>query len=302
MDIVCTLFEKHYDYGVGALCNSLVASKFNGLIIIGYKKKLPFWYTQLSYISKDLYQLTKDVQIKFINLDHINYHLGYFKATFLLDCINFYPNFKAIYYFDPDICLKANWNFFQQWVSNGAALCVDNCFTYIHENHPWRKEWKNLFPLKETLNISTYYINSGFIGVNSKQTELLRLWQEAVLAYQKAGKNMMDFDKEFISGLKGDQDLLNAALMYFEHDYTSIIGKEAMGFEDPKYIMGHSVSSIKPWKKNFLSAFFKTGLAPTFAEKLYFKHIESPIKLFGDFKLNLKLLNLKFSILFNRLF
>ena len=301
MDFICTLYEKHYDYGVGALCNSLAAANFEGTIVIGYKQKLPFWLPQLKQSTKNRYALNEKISIEFVCLDHIDYHLGYYKAKFMLECIHFYSKLETISYFDPDIVLKADWFFFRNWIATGVALAADNCYTFLHINHPWRRDWRLLFPEKTVVSKPECYINSGFIGLKKADQEILMLWQEAIQNYSRPGGSLQSFERDAKSSLKGDQDLLNAALMFFPYEKLSIIGKEAMGFESPNYIMGHAISGIKPWRRNYLKELVLLGSKPSFTDKLFFLSCNYPIKLFSDIRLRLKKLNLVFANILGRI-
>lgn len=300
MDIVCTLYEKHYDYGVGALCNSLVNSDFEGIIMVGYKGNLPFWLSQTKKINSNTYEINEKITLQLISLAHIEIHFGYYKPQFILDCYQLNPNFNSICYFDPDICLDAPWSFIKGWISCGVALATDNCYTYLHHNHPWRKQWIALFKDREIIHRPEFYINSGFIGLKSDDLALMKLWKEAITIYQNNGGDVLSFDKNSLSGLKGDQDLLNAALMYYSGNRLSVIGKEAMGFEQPSYIMGHAVNSIKPWKNNFIKNLILQNIKPSYAEKLFFKNCIGKIILFSKLKFYLKYTNIKISSLLGR--
>lgn len=301
MDFVCTLYEKHYDYGVGALCNSLVAANFEGKIIIGYKQKLPFWLNQLQQGPNKTYLLSKKINIELVNLDHIEYHLGYYKAQFMIECINQNRELETISYFDPDITIKANWLFFKKWITAGVALAADNCYPFFHINHPWRRDWDSLFPEKEVISKPECYVNSGFIGLRKTDREILMLWQEAIHQYQLNKGNLYSFERNAESSLKGDQDLLNAALMYFPYEKLSVIGMEAMGFKPPHYIMGHAISGTKPWKKNYLKELIVTGHKPSFAEKIFFINALNPIKIFTKISFVKKKINLALATILGRI-
>lgn len=300
MDFVCTLYEKHYDYGVSVLCNSLAKCGFKGQIIIGYKLKLPFWIKQLKKTKDDEYFLNDDIQLTFICLDEVNYHLGYYKSKFILYCLDHYPSLITVSYFDPDITVKATWAFFKKWINEGVALASDNCYPFLHINHPWRKDWKMLFPEKKIISSPEFYVNSGFIGLRNSDRELLELWDEAINFYQNKQGDVNSFERDAESGLKGDQDLLNAALMFFPYDRLSVIGKEAMGFVQPSYIMGHAINGTKPWKRRFTFDLLCKNISPSFAEKLYFENSTYPIKVFSNTKRSLKIIDIKLAAALNR--
>ena len=293
MDFICTLYEKHYDYGVGALYNSLVKVNFKGKIIIGYKDNLPFWIPQLTMISLNVYRLNIYIELVFIQLDHIKIHFAYYKPQFILDCIEQNSELETICYFDPDITLKAERKYFNNWINTGIALATDNCYPFLHVNHPWRKEWELLFSNSKIISKPECYVNSGFIGLKKSEEKIIKLWLEASKAHIKMGGNQVSFERNPEKGVKTDQDLLNAALMYYPYHKLSIIGREAMGFEPPNYIMGHAISGTKPWKKNFtIDALIKSE-KPSFSEKIFFDNTNYPIKLYRGLILKIK----KFDIL-----
>lgn len=300
MDIVCTLFEKHYDYGVGVLSNSLAKNGFKGKIVVGYKGRQPFWINQLQQTGQNEYQIYNDINILFICLDHISYHLGYYKSSFILHCLKEFPETETISYFDPDITVQAKWSFFKKWINAGVALATDNCYPFLHLNHPWRTDWKALFPKKNIISFPECYLNSGFIGIKKSDREVVELWHDALNSYISAGGNIHAFERNAESGLKGDQDLLNAALMYFPYDRLSIIGQEAMGFIQPSYIMGHAIGGTKPWRRNFIIDLIKKNISPSYAEKLYFTNCLSPIRIFSTTTYKLKLIDLKIASVLNR--
>lgn len=300
MDCVCTFYEKHYDFGVAALCNSLSKSGFKGKIIIGYKLNLPFWIRQLKKVEKSIYILNDNIKLNFICLDEVPYHLGYHKAKFISYCLDNYPEIDTISYFDPDITIKAKWNFFKRWINAGVALASDNCYPFLHSNHPWRQDWINLFPNKTIISYPEFYINSGFIGLKRNDEQLIKIWDKAIEIYKNEGGEIFSFERNAEEGLKGDQDLLNAALMYFPADRISVIGREAMGFIQPSYIMGHAINGVKPWKRSYVYDFLLNNTLPSFAEKLYFDNCTFPIKIFTNFKRKLKIVDLKIASALNR--
>jgi hypothetical protein len=173
-EIIVTLSERRYHYGVAALINSLVKAHFKGLLIVGYRGALPQWLRSLRE-EESKYIVNEHLTIKFILLD-VGMHFGYYKP-FLLKEVLGYPNIRTVYYFDPDIVVVAPWQFISSWANMGAvALCTDNAFPFVHRNHPWRSEWKKLALNANIIGedaVLDHYINSGFIGIAKNQEVLL---------------------------------------------------------------------------------------------------------------------------------
>jgi hypothetical protein len=301
-EVIVTLSEKRYHYGVAALINSLVKAGFKGLFVVGYKGELPFWLNQLKRQESE-YIINEYFTLKFVLLD-VPMHFGYYKP-FLLKEVLGYPLTETAYYFDPDIVVVAPWQFISSWSNSGAvALCMDNAFPFVHRNHPWRKEWKKLAKdagVDGEENDINFYINSGFIGVNKYQAELLDRWISLTHQYSKEGGNIQMFEKDGHRAYKGDQDLLNAAMTVSADINMSIIGTEGMGFAYPHYLMLHAVESTKPWDNNFIKETVLRGKRPTGAAKGFVNNCSYPIQVYSPFKLQLKKLNVKIASALSRI-
>lgn len=298
MDIVTTLFEGHYDKGVAALVNSLVQSSFKGKICIGYRGSLPTWINQLQKTDKG-YSVSDGVLVEFILLD-IDMHFGYYKPSFMKKVIKENPRVSNIYYFDPDIVVTAPWQFISSWTNIGVAVCLDNCFPFVHQNHPWRKEWQKLADNKAKCELN-YYVNSGFIGIQKDSFILLSRWIVFTERYKANHGDLSLFEKDGFRAFKGDQDLLNASMTISSDLTFSIIGTEGMGFTDPAYLMAHAVESVKPWKNNFIKQMIVKGHKPSMAAKLFFNYCQSPIEIYTKSELKLKKSNIKLASILGRI-
>lgn len=297
MDIVTTLFEGHYEKGVGALVNSLVQSSFKGKICIGYRGSLPSWIGQLEKTDKG-YKVCDDVHLVFILLD-VEMHFGYYKPSFLKKMVEENPNVTNIYYFDPDIVVNAPWEFISSWTNNGVSLCLDNCFPFVHHNHPWRKEWQKLADNMSKCELD-YYVNSGFIGIHSDSFILLDRWILLTEKYKTNNGDLSLFEKDGFRAFKGDQDLLNATMTISSDLTYSIVGREGMGFTDPTYLMAHAVESVKPWKNNFIKQVIVNGYKPSTAAKMFFNYCQYPIEIYPKSKLKIKKIDIKLASIIGR--
>ena len=299
-EIVITLFEKDYHYGVAGLANSLVSSGFKGLYLVGYKGELPSWTNQLKKISQNEFAITDDVTIKFEYLD-ITMHFGYYKPDFLKSVFLNYSGVEKVYYFDPDIVVIAPWSFYSSWVHSGVALCLDNAFPFVYHNHPWRTEWRKLAAMDNSpYNNLNYYINSGFIGITPRDMVLLDRWISLTQRYKESGGDISQFEKEGHRAYKGDQDLLNAAMTVSPEVKLSIIGAEGMGFNYPVYLMAHAVEGVKPWDAKFVKQILLNGIKPSVAAKGFFNNCQYPIMVYPKSKLRQKKLSLKIASALSR--
>jgi hypothetical protein len=303
-NVVTTLFENHYEYGVAALINSLYKADFEGLISIGYKGNLPFWINQLSSFkgNDNIYQLSEKIDLRFDELN-VDMHLGYYKPYYLKRLAQEFPEAQGWFYFDPDIVVLAKWSFYEKWIKSGVALCQDSNYTLLYWNHPWRNQWRTDFSefdkgIDKSLN---WYINSGFIGVNFENFELINRWIEVNEKYKVLGYPIHFFDKgQGIYAYKGDQDVLNAAMTLSQDLRYSIIGKEAMAFDYPAGIMVHAVTGVKPWKINYIKNAF-SGNKPTVIDESFLHFCFGPIEVYTRAELSKKTTLLKISKVINRI-
>ena len=298
MEIVTTLFEGHYEKGVGALVNSLVRSSFKGIIYIGYRGNLPEWVNQLQ--KSDLnFKIGDDVLLVFVLLD-VEMHFGYYKPSFLKRVVEENPNVTNIYYFDPDIVVNAPWSFISSWTNIGVALCLDNCFPFVHHNHPWRKEWQKLANDESKCELN-YYVNSGFIGLHKDSFILLDRWISLTGKYKANNGDLSKFEKDGHRAFKGDQDLLNAAITISSDVSFSIIGSEGMGFIGPTYLLGHAVETIKPWRNKFVKELLVKGFKPSAAAKMFFDYCQYPIEIYSKSQLRIKKTDIKLASIIGRI-
>lgn len=293
---ICTLFEKHYHYGVGGLVNSLYAHGYRGTVWAGYRGELPFWAAPLRVENEvSIYDVAEDLQIRFVLLE-TSHHFTNYKPDFMLDLWEHYcPDVEKLYYLDPDIVLKSEWRFFEEWSDYGVALCED-VNSPMHHSHPVRTMWKNFYAPKGIAldHPVDLYVNGGFVGVDKKAIGFLTLW-----------KQLQDLMAEAIGGLenafipsnrsylfhKTDQDALNMSIMGTDLP-VSIMGQEAMDIKYGGFTMSHALGSPKPWKKQFASAALR-GNRPSLADRAYWQHVESPIPLFDKKALIGKQIDLK---------
>jgi hypothetical protein len=301
-EIIVCLYYGEYHYGVAALANSLVASNFTGLIHIGYQGVLPPWVKQLRSIDESTFYITKDVIIKFEAVE-TEMNLAFYKPFFIKQTFDNLPSANKIYYFDVDIVINASWSFFSKWLDNHVCLCLDNAFEYVHDNHPWRKDWKRLANVEDNFsNPETAYVNSGFIGISRTNLHLVDKWIDLTNKFQELGGSLKVFFQDGHLSYKGDQDLLNAAITVCPAIKLSLIGKEGMGFKQPEYLMTHALSKNKPWDKNFLKHLVKYGHKPSFPEKNFFNYCKYPINLFSKNRFRIKKFDLFLASLFGRYF
>ncbi len=288
---ICTVFEKDYHYGVGALVNSLYHHGFRGIFWAGYRGNLPRWAKSLQ--AGNGYQelpIAEGCTVRFIKLE-TRKHLGFYKPDFMCQLWeNYCPDTEALFYFDPDIVNKCSWNFYENWVSRGIAICGDSWYL-VPANHPKRLVWKefaedNGFVCERELD---YHYNSGFIGVPKKYKSILTLWQKLEEVAEISGYANLEHlygDKTFhqYPYLYGDQTYLNLALMLNNYP-LSTVGPDGMDFVPGGTIMSHAtVPNIKPWRKQIIISALQ-GSSPTITDKLYWRYSQTPIQLYSTPKL-----------------
>lgn len=289
---ICTLFEGHYHYGVGALSNSLYQYGFRGSLYAGYKGNLPSWADKafanpaLGWPGATTLLVAPDFNIHFLPLT-IEYHLTNYKPNFMLRLWDGpAKDATSIAYFDPDIVVKVKWQFFENWMSHGVGLVHEIIANDMPPTHPLRKDWEKLIvtghrKVKRRLHS---YINGGFCGVHKDYIEFLHVWKEifdlgVINSQLTPGQWRHSYDRTYIFYAQ-DQDVLNIAAMCSDSP-VSEMGPEAMDFIHGGTTMSHSAGGVKPWKKKFIQLAFD-GHPPNTVDKLYWASSNSPIVCYSE--------------------
>lgn len=284
MSTICTLFEGNYHYGLAALVNSLHARGYRGEIVAGYRGPLPPW-TRPNLRGNgvgSLFDVAPGCVIHFIPLE-TRLHFNNYKPHFLLELMQQHcPDVEAFFFFDPDIVVRAEWPFFEQWVSHGIAVCED-INHYLPRNHPVRLAWKK-YALQHGLAVRQEldkFYNGGFFGVRREHADFLRAWKQLFDLRAAEGIDLSHFE---LSGFEYpylylDQDLMNLALMLTNLPVTAV-GPEGMDFQPGGYVMSHSAGDTKSWRKHFVRDALQ-GRAPSRTDKEFLKHTQEPIRIYS---------------------
>jgi hypothetical protein len=300
---ICTLFEGDYHHGVGALVNSLCKHGYRGVVWVGCRGALPPWAQPLARKDGyDEFQLSSGGVIRFVPLD-TDVHLTNYKPDFMLRIWEQEdPDVAKLFYFDPDIVIKCEWEFFEEWVEGGVALCED-INSPMPGSHPIRNAWRRFYGQKgiELTGAPDAYVNAGFIGVMREHWELLETWKRMLVALrdETGSLNQLGFGNRPYAFYNADQDVLNAALMACDIR-VSLVGKDGMDFIPGGYIMSHAVGKAKPWRKQMLRSALG-GYPPTLADKGYWQNVEAPIRVWPAAALLLRKLDLTIGSALGRL-
>ncbi|MFA5008216.1 MAG: hypothetical protein WC546_03235 [Candidatus Omnitrophota bacterium] len=299
---ICTLFEKDYHYGLAALANSLYVHNYRGIIWAGYRGLLPAWLPNKKSKEKWIeVEVAQDFIIRFVEID-TQMHFANYKPTWMLSVFNnLDANCGMLFYFDPDITVNYNWDFFSKWAASGVALCQDVNY-FMPADHPRRKEWQRFiqnkgFYIRSKLN---NYFNSGFVGLKREYIGFLIQWEKLMALIGEQGMDTGSLRKLNPSGMFTtlDQDALNIIAMITEYP-LSTVGPEGMGFIPGSFMMAHAISLPKPWdKKMALNSLIGQPLRR--ADKEYFKYTQYPIQFFSKWQLFWRKVDLKIASAINR--
>ena len=285
---ICTLVEGDYHLGLGALANSLVHHGFQGVIWVGLRGPLPPWagpskpggaWTEFA--------AAPGVVLRFVAMT-TPVHLTNFKPEFmhqvwtLLD-----PMATRLFYFDPDIVVKAPWSFFEEWTGYGVAL-VDDVNSPLPETHPRRGAWRHALSRqnRRVCRETPHYVNGGFVGLAAAERGFLDEWREAMVlvgaeiggleaSMFSFGTSRPDRQSPAYPFSKTDQDALNIAVMT-SPQAVSVMGAEGMDFRPGGWTMSHALGPEKPWRRPYVRAAL-AGRPPTPADRAYWEHAAGPI-------------------------
>jgi hypothetical protein len=299
--VVCTFYENHYHYGVAALINSLYDNGFRGHVFVGYRGGLPPWAdktydcTVISWSGSSTLKLSEDLQVHFLPVA-TKVHFTNYKPFFVLDlwekCTTLNP--PGIFYFDPDIVNKCNWQFYENWIRYGIAIVHEIVWNDMPANHPKRHQWLTIAELAGVRQVHELhsYVNAGFFGIRSNAIAFVQLWKMLIETAEKNG--LFDPSQFFQSKLDsdvlraGDQDLFNLALMCTEAPLSEF-GPEGMDFLNGGWLMSHATGSPKPWKTSHLREWFK-GRQVSLQSKAFWKYANGIIQTHSESKIKKVLL------------
>jgi len=278
---VCTLFEGDYHLGVGALANSLHRFGFSGIMHVGYRGKLPDWMVSRESGIDGLVRVSEGLMMR-LHLLETDWHLTNYKPIFMKSVFRADSAIEALFYFDPDIVIKCEWPYYEQWVESGLALVEEIATRGMPYNHPIRRQW---VAFAQQLNMEirptfSQYFNGGFVGLLRKCEHVLDDWATIIAHLAKQGMDLKGFmpyarPHPFCNM---DQEALNIVAMAAEK-HLSTMGPEGMDFIPGGFTMSHAVGSPKPWRKNFLLSALR-GQKLSMADRLFWENVESPIQLF----------------------
>ena len=288
MSVICTLYEGRYHLGVGALVNSLYVRGFRGEIYAGYRGALPPWAALNARKNGvgSLFDVSAGCTLHLVPV-LTDSHFNNFKPHFMLEVMERHClTEERFFFFDPDIVVKAPWNFFEDWLSHGIALCED-VNHYLPRTHPVRLAWKD-YAAQHGLTIRQEldkFYNGGFFGVRREHQGFLWAWKEL---FERGAAEGVDLGNFELSGFEFpylylDQDLMNLALMLTPHQ-VSAVGPEGMGFQPGGKVMSQSAGDRKSWQKRFVWEALK-GCAPSRTDKEFIRHTQSPIKIYSRSRL-----------------
>jgi hypothetical protein len=287
---VCTLFEGDYHHGVAALINSLYDNGFSGCFYAGYKGQLPLWATKrLNEIKengckKNTFQLDNGMDVCFIELKP-NMHFTNFKPYFLQQVWNEEnTDIKRIFYFDPDIVIRCNWSFFENWVGFGVALVHEITSNDMPSTSPIRKMWERIILSEgdKVHNRINSYINAGFFGLSKENISFLENYIKYVnvgIQHFKMNEHVLGFSHRSEPFFARDQDALNIAATCSDVPLSEL-GPEGMDFIHGGFLMSHATFSPKPWNRSYLK-WFLMGFPPTLADKSFWNNFGGSITVFG---------------------
>ncbi|MFZ1941251.1 MAG: hypothetical protein WBE56_01185 [Terracidiphilus sp.] len=288
---VCTLFEGDFHLGLAAFLNSLVRAGYSGTVWAGYRGALPPWTGQLerSDAGEQEFRVTGQIRLVFLPVE-TEIHLTNYKPKFMLDLLAGPAcGCEYLWYFDPDIFLRARWAFFDNWQRYGIALCQEIVDNNLPADSPLRHEWAEIassigFSNPRALN---HYFNGGLVGVAAAHAGFLEMWRRLIERAAESGCDLSSFmpGNREMPFHASDQDALNVAAMYSEFP-LSTLGPQGMGFVPGDVKMYHTVGQ-KPWRGSFLLRAL-AGNPPSNAMKCFLTQVSSPIRAYSSLGLGAK--------------
>jgi hypothetical protein len=309
---VCTLYEDHYHHGVAALTNSLYNNGFRGSVYVGYKGELPSWADSaikndnLEWQDGKTIQICEGLELHFLPII-TTYHLANYKPYFMLELWSkSAKDAEAMFYFDPDIVIKCQWEYFDNWIDYGVALVHEITSNDMAPSHPLRKNWEKVINKsnKQIVRSLSSYINSGFCGLKRKDIAFLKDWvditQTAITDFGFSTQQFQHSHNRSFMFFAQDQDAFNIAAMCSVCPISEM-GPEAMDFIHGGFTMSHAIGGPKPWRKRFIASALR-GIPPSLADKAFWKNVGMPIRTLSNCTSRYKNLSIKMASFLGRFY
>jgi hypothetical protein len=278
---VCTLFEGDYYKGVAALINSLERSGFTGRIWVGYRGPLPKSIIDrpASEMAHTIYP-TPDITVIFVRLE-TDQHFAHYKPLWCLEVLNVLDQAAAgVYYFDPDIVVLASWQFFENWLSYGIAVCEDSHYP-INATHPRALQWQE-YARSLGMNMQRppeANLNSGLVGVRRESISFFRDWSlllSSISADSQVNGKIRSGTRAHLFHIP-DQDTFTIATWVTVHA-VSRIGVDAMSLGKGEWLTLHATEGVKPWRRRVLVDLLRRGIGPDRALRRYWEFAEGSMQ------------------------
>jgi hypothetical protein len=291
-----TLFEGDYHFGAAALINSLHAAGFSGTFVCGHRGPPPPW-------AGAARALAPQIDVRWVPLE-TPIHLTNYKPTFLCECWRRHSaDADQLYYFDPDIVVKAPWPVLARWAQDGLALCEDVNANFP-SGHPFRLAWLDFFQRNglHPLRVLERYYNAGFFGVPRAHISFLDIWVDLVA---RATGETGSLDKLKNSGPdalfhSADQDAMNMAFLLSTAPINAA-GPEGMDFIHGGHLLSHAAGGAKPWRGGFVRDALR-GRPPGLAQKFFYDYATGPVPVFSAGRLRRLRFSLKLAALICRFY
>ena len=290
---VCTVTSRQFHSGTGALINSLVTSGYTGDIVIGYTDEAPKWTDEVNQKLQGHGITIHEHRLNSKKLPH-------YQKIDVIDVSTHYQS-DSVFYFDSDITIHKNWDFFENWVECGIAVCSDIYYINMSPNHPVRHYWRELL---HDVGLSARkvegYANSGFVGFKKKHRSIIDVWRK-LIDKKSAERGPDEKQRPAENGFHTfDQDLLNVALMAVDHP-ISLAGLEGMSFNQTLGYMTHAIGKRKPWQRGYLRDLVFLGKPIPIATRYHWQHVHGPVKVAQAREKTLANLELKVTAALSRL-
>jgi hypothetical protein len=295
--VVCTIAEGRYFYGVAALANSLARAGFTGTIVVGYRGEPPRWLGALRRVpqSDETFEVSSSVRLQLVPVGG-DWHLNNCKPHFIRKVLfELYRDADLVYYFDTDIVIRGRWETFASWAQHGVVTALDVADTYMPPDHVYRHVWRAL-AARQGLPHRAFngYVNGGCVGISRAHADFATVWSSLMEELERDGADMRKMKNATgkLEFARMDQDVLNATIMATATP-IALLSTESMGtFPWVGEVMPHAMWHRKPWDRRYIVDALR-GFPPGRVHQAYWTFVDGPIHPFGRFELLSKRAQLK---------